>query len=137
MTDNDHTDAEYARRELAYEMGEETGEDKRWDAWVKQVCYILKLDSLDGDEKEDGYSLDGAREYFDEGESPDSYAEMCKEPINMIWWNQWAREVAEKLGVPEIEYDDPRFDELIHLSELGYPPEVAAMVMQGFKEPWK
>lgn len=77
---NDHTHAEIARREFGYEMGFDSGE-AHWLAWCRKV-EVLGIDfmrnaagdvSLDGDEDEDGFSLDGASDAFDAGKSPAEY----------------------------------------------------------------
>ena len=77
---NDHTDAEIVRREFGYEMGFDPGE-AHWLAWCHKV-EVLGIDfmrsasgnvGLDGNEDEDGYSLDGASDAFDAGKSPSEY----------------------------------------------------------------
>jgi hypothetical protein len=80
---NDHTDAEIARREHAYEMGESSKGERAWLAFVRKVERALKLYSyndgnLDGDESEDGYSLDGAGEAFDKGMSVVGYLDQIR-----------------------------------------------------------
>lgn len=41
-----------------------------WEKWVDEVAAILQLDSLDGDQDEDGYSLDAAHDYYEDGLTP-------------------------------------------------------------------
>lgn len=68
---NDHTDAEYARRELAYEMGGDGPEDARWNKWSAEVEKLLidagvtdEATGLDGGQTEDGFSIDFAYDSF-------------------------------------------------------------------------
>jgi hypothetical protein len=70
---NDHTDAELARREHDAEMGGTSASEQRWLKFCSDVEELLELDSLDGDEAEDGYSLDGAHESFEAGRSARDY----------------------------------------------------------------
>ncbi len=79
MMDND--DAEYARRELGREMGEDPA-DYAWDNWSSKVeDGLLRLgftsmkQGLDGDQDTDGFSLDLAYDFFRDGESPEEYIE--------------------------------------------------------------
>ena len=78
MERNDHTDAEIARREHDYEMGGDTPYERRWDRWRQEVEKLLGLSTLDGDQIEDGYSLDFANEAFDDGHTPGQYAERVR-----------------------------------------------------------
>lgn len=71
--ENDHTDAEFERRQHAYEMGEESPSEKRWYAFCREAEKLLGFD-LDGTESEDGYSLDFAHDAFQAGKSPAEYA---------------------------------------------------------------
>jgi hypothetical protein len=76
--DNDHTDAEIARREHAAEMGESSSSEKRWLRFVHKVECALKLydfsdGNLDKDEADECYSLDGAGDAFDNGMSVVGY----------------------------------------------------------------
>jgi hypothetical protein len=80
MFDNDHTDAEAARRELAYEMGEETPDERRYGLWVERAESLLidagvttEQRGLDGDQETEGFSLDLAYELFLEGNSPEDF----------------------------------------------------------------
>ncbi len=77
----DNDDAEYARREMAYEMGD-TPEDIRWQKWVDTAAGILiaygcttPAVGLDGDQIEDGFSLDFAHDAYRVGTSAEDYAE--------------------------------------------------------------
>lgn len=64
MDRNDHTDAELDRRELAYEMSGDTLESIRFERWCSDVEALMGIDDLDGDDAEDGYSLDEAHGLF-------------------------------------------------------------------------
>lgn len=70
---NDHTDAEIARRAHDYEMGAFSPSEVRWHQWCNAVEAIIGFD-LDGDEEEDGYSLDYAHNAFEAGQTPAIYA---------------------------------------------------------------
>ena len=78
---NDHTDAEYARREHDYEMGE-TPQDYAWDKWANAVearllglAFTTLKSGLDGDQETDGFSLDFAYDFFRDGATPEEYIE--------------------------------------------------------------
>jgi hypothetical protein len=47
---------------------------RRWNEWLCAAEKILGLDSLDGNERTDGYSLDFAYDAWKGGLSPDTYA---------------------------------------------------------------
>ena len=77
---NDHTDAELARREHAYEMGEDTPEEKAFDRFMDEAIDLLvdvgvtdRKQGLDGDQETDGFSLDFAFDFFRDGASPADY----------------------------------------------------------------
>jgi hypothetical protein len=80
MFDNDHTDAELARREHEYEMGGQSADDKAYADFMERAVDLL-VDAgvttieqgLDGDQETDGFSLDLAYELFLEGNSPEDY----------------------------------------------------------------
>lgn len=79
----DATDLEIARREHSYEMGAETASDRRWSQWYDRASSAIRAlgfgDDLDGNEytgagePSDGYSIDGASDAFDRGETVDTY----------------------------------------------------------------
>lgn len=78
---NDHTDAELVRRELAYEMGEESVDEIAWDAFTDlatEMLVVARLTDmamgLDGEQDVDGFSLDQAYEWFERGETAGDYA---------------------------------------------------------------
>jgi hypothetical protein len=74
---NDHTDAEFARRETAREMGEESPSDRAWSRFYDAVEAEIvargwdeaftngKSRGLDGADDETGYSIDGAHDAFE------------------------------------------------------------------------
>jgi hypothetical protein len=47
--------------------------EQRWLAWIRQAETLVGH-SLDGDEDEDGYSMDGAYAAWEHGETPAAYA---------------------------------------------------------------
>lgn len=52
-----------------------------WERWVDKVEALLDLplpQGLDGDEEEDGYSLDGANDAFCAGQTPRQYADTVR-----------------------------------------------------------
>lgn len=51
-----------------------SGFDNRWEAWLRKVEELTGLDSLDGDEEEDGYSLDTAYDLFAADFTPEEAA---------------------------------------------------------------
>lgn len=55
----------------AFEL-EESVRISDWQRWIKQA-QKLAGHTLDGDQEEDGYSLDGANDAFDKGLSPAQY----------------------------------------------------------------
>lgn len=59
----------------------ETASDRAWDAWTRKTAKLLGLDSLDGDEARDGYSLDFAYDAYANGETPERYAEEIRERL--------------------------------------------------------
>lgn len=80
MFDND--ESEYRRREHDAEMGADSAGDKVWYSWAAEAeklgaDFLCKdrhgKPSLDGDEADDGYSLDCAYEAFERGETPNFY----------------------------------------------------------------
>jgi hypothetical protein len=52
--------------------------ERRWLGWLKQAEKLTGISDLDGDEEADGYSLDTAHDYYEQGESPTSYAEYVR-----------------------------------------------------------
>jgi hypothetical protein len=70
----DHTTAELARREHLREMGALDPSETAWLSWVRRAEKELRISSLDGDESEDGYSLDFAYEAWRQGLSAGRYA---------------------------------------------------------------
>lgn len=80
MFDNDHTEAEAARREHAYEMGDESQTGRAYGRWIDKVEALLidvgattEQKGVDGYEFEDGFSLDSAGLAFERGLSPQDY----------------------------------------------------------------
>jgi hypothetical protein len=80
MFENDHTDAELARREHDYEMGGETPNERAYGEWTERAESLLidagvttEQRGLDGDQETDGFSLDLAYELFLEGVTPEDY----------------------------------------------------------------
>src|SRR5690606_37162877 len=67
MSYNDLTDSEFERRTLAHEMGEDTPEEQRFFAWLREVEELMGVETLDGDDDVDGYSLDHASDLHDGG----------------------------------------------------------------------
>jgi hypothetical protein len=72
---NEHPFAVFMRGERV-----ETESDIAWDRWVKKVEKFLGH-SLDGNEEEDGYSLDFAHDAFTNGESAEDFAEEIVEAV--------------------------------------------------------
>lgn len=77
---NDHTDAEYDRREHAYELGALTPGEIAFERWSDAVVSRMLnygittgKQGLDGDQEADGFSLDFASDRFDAGAEPDDY----------------------------------------------------------------
>jgi hypothetical protein len=58
----------------AWEL-EESQRISDWQRWVKQVEKLLHIRSLDGNQEEDGYSLDFAHDAFERELSPKQYAD--------------------------------------------------------------
>lgn len=58
------------------ELGVETPGERRWLLWLSQVEALLGVDSLDGDQENNGYSLDFASDAFDRGETPEEYVQL-------------------------------------------------------------
>lgn len=79
--DNDHTDAEYDRREHMAEMGDDTPAEVAYFAWLHHLEEALEISDIDGDEKRDGYSLDSASDFYDEGMSVKEAAYMFRVSI--------------------------------------------------------
>lgn len=73
-----------------------TDEDIAWEKWLKKAAELIGVDHLDGDESEDGYSLDMAYADFEHGYTPENYAATVAENRALI------RERAIKVK------DDPR-----------------------------
>lgn len=59
----------------AHEMGRdaEADSERKWLRWCGEVERLSGLDSLDGDEAVDGYSLDSAYQWYVDGETPAAY----------------------------------------------------------------
>lgn len=80
MPYNDHTDAEYDRREHAYELGALAPDEIEFERWSDAVVISLVAvgattyqQGLDADDTVDGFSIDYAYEAFKEGLEPDDY----------------------------------------------------------------
>jgi hypothetical protein len=48
-----------------------------WEKWATRVEKILGHD-LDGDQRQDGYSLDFALDFYEQGGTPEEYAKKVK-----------------------------------------------------------
>lgn len=79
---NDHTDAEAAHRDHAYEMGEDDSATLTWHAWIERVERMLfcvgattEQQGLDGDQAQDGFSLDFAHSAYMRMVDPITYFE--------------------------------------------------------------
>jgi hypothetical protein len=57
---------------IAHESGE-TDKERNWFRWVAKVKKLLSLDSLDGDQETEGFSLDDAYECWEVGFTPEEY----------------------------------------------------------------
>lgn len=53
-------------------------------AFVKKVLELTGLKNLDGNEREDGYSIDYAYEYMSGGFTPEQYAERVKKVLPLL-----------------------------------------------------
>lgn len=71
MTDLD--DHPFSAANIAREGGAPDASEARWLKWAAEVERLLGHD-LDGNENEDGYSIDFAYEAFSAGHIPASYA---------------------------------------------------------------
>lgn len=76
----DMTDAEYDRREHAYELGSQSGDEIAFGRWSDAAVGKLMdcgattgKQGLDADEETDGFSLDFAYDAFRAGEHPHTY----------------------------------------------------------------
>lgn len=58
----------------AHEMAIDTPEDKRLEKWFRAVEGALGLHSLDGDQDHDGYSIDTAYAFYQDGLTADDAA---------------------------------------------------------------
>jgi hypothetical protein len=67
---------EFHRHEL---MLDEPPEERAWYKFCAGVAVVLSLSSLDGDQDEDGYSLDTAYDYFKDGHTVAEYVAFVKE----------------------------------------------------------
>lgn len=79
----DLSDHPFSPENIAYESGEDSASDKAWSAWLKRAAFLIGVASLDGDEKEDGYSLDFAFESFERGETADWYASEVQRKLRL------------------------------------------------------
>jgi hypothetical protein len=59
---------------IEFESGQDSPEDRRWYAWLRQVETLLGVETIDGDQQTEGYSLDYALEAFQRQQSPLEYA---------------------------------------------------------------
>jgi hypothetical protein len=66
-----------------YAYEQETPNDLAWGAWLNKAADLCGLRSLDGDEREDGYSLDYAQELYQAGYTPEEYAKMKKPLVKL------------------------------------------------------
>ena len=65
MTTADHNIEAWNAHHAAEQA--ETASDRRWDAWVRKAAQVAGLDGLDGDQRQDGYSLDYSYDAFQAG----------------------------------------------------------------------
>lgn len=80
----DATEAEFARREHAAEMGAESRSDRAWSRFYDAADKAIRARGwqrshdagLDGDDDVDGYSIDAAYEAFEAGASVADYLEI-------------------------------------------------------------
>ncbi len=86
---NDHTDAEFERRALAYELDDEDAGDQAWNRFYDEAQREIisrgwgekftagravgKSRGLDGSDNENGYSIDGAYDAFRHGKTVAAY----------------------------------------------------------------
>lgn len=78
MYDRDHEQDDTPCLDTSFhrhEMGIETASDLAWDRWCVLAQKRLGVTSLDGDEAEDGFSIDSAYEAFAAGRSPADYTD--------------------------------------------------------------
>ena len=66
--------------ELIRNENPETSQDKRFQEWCDKAAKLLGVNDLDGDEKEDGYSLDSAFDAFTNEITPLEYSEKTVYP---------------------------------------------------------
>lgn len=64
MTDYQAAQIEAAQEFHANEMSHDSDSDRRWFKFLRDAEKALGLKDMDGDEREDGYSLDGAHDAF-------------------------------------------------------------------------
>lgn len=81
MSDYQSALIEAAQEFHAHEMGGDTPHERRYFAWLRLVEKALGLKSLDGDEREDGYSLDGAHDAFCEAKTVKEYVQSVKDKM--------------------------------------------------------
>jgi hypothetical protein len=60
--------AAFHAREL--ERDGDAAEQRRWERWLSRVSVLTGIDNLDGNEPEDGYSLDGLYDRYIDGFTP-------------------------------------------------------------------
>jgi hypothetical protein len=98
----DATDAEIARREHAYEMGEDSPSDRDWSRYVDRVARGLKAAgfasvaggwTVDGDETVDGFSLDSCYDGYLARMTVPAYIEITRRKRQLL-----AAEAAGKAG---------------------------------------
>lgn len=60
---------------IAHESGSDTPRDQQWYRWLSEAEKAAGLSTLDGDEADgaDGYSLDGAYDAWEAGQTPEQY----------------------------------------------------------------
>lgn len=74
MTSLRAAEMEAAAEFHAHEMAVDTAGDRAWERWLKRVEVASCIANLDGDGKEDGYSLDELYDWYCAGWSSDRAA---------------------------------------------------------------
>ena len=81
----DLSDHPFSPENVAYESGRPSAGEAQWLRFVRDVEKLLGMtrkfetsSPLDGDQDEDGHSLDTAHDYFEKGESASSYADFVR-----------------------------------------------------------
>jgi hypothetical protein len=65
----------FSPESVACELGLLSPGERRWMKWVSDAEALLGIDSLDGDQEGDGYSLDYAQDAYSDGLTPEQYAD--------------------------------------------------------------